>query len=508
MTTLENRLIKLELPRRWEFLVQRAEERDLSPADFVEKVEDSAGHIDNLLERINRNGGGVFEVVYGLSGSGKTTFLKTLPRFFDIKVHSFPKSEPLTQLPKFVEQTYVQNGSPRVVLIEKRDNPKASDVADAEPMLAELLETFRTLEGSCLVLWPITKQKEARKIAEIAWLTGRDSVVDPSTRGIYDFTGLPKEKYFLVADATCKNLTGDGLDAFGITAAVVEALLPNCETIADFFASVDEEADKTRDATWSVLKERVRARLWIVLPGDVVRQIESTVKALTQGTRNRIDIDLLGEFIDRPGDSAPLYVADWKKRRASLAHLLRAIDLRLFGLPPNISLAAVRAFGNANVKGVLNHKTIAKESAKNAMKASRLYKALLTELGVETEPFSRAFDVKPETENEYRRLQALAAKGDKELNKCLGQLVTACLQDDAPNAVVSSEKASLPGSSLKPDVQVHLGGNDFICLEPTWRSTEIGIPDEIPGGQNTLTEAHIKMYLLDKATRYIDDLGL
>jgi hypothetical protein len=502
-----NSLPKLELPKRWEYLVQKAESRDLRPADFAEKVEDAAEHIDDLLARIQRNGGGFFEVIFGLSGSGKTTFLKTLPKFFNVEVHSFPRNKNLSDLPSFVENSYTRNGNPRVILIEKRDNPTTSDVANAEPMLADLLEVFRTPEGSCLVLWPITKPEEAKKIAEMAWIAGRDSVVDPSTRGIYNFKGLDKNKYFPVADTTCKNLTGDGLTAFGIDEDTSKKFLPECHTIADFFAAADTEAETRRGKTWSVLKERVRARLWIVLPGDDVNQIESTVKALTQGTKNRIDVDLLGEFIDRPDEKEPLYVAEWKRRRGSLAHLMRAIDLRLFGLPPNIALAAVRLYGPEAVKTPLKQKTVNSEVAKDAMKASRLYKALLAEIGVSTPPFAGVRKIEPETADEYRRIQALASKSDKSLNKCLGQLLESCLADDAQNSLVISEQASLPGSSLKPDVRIHIGGLDYICLEPTWRSTDKGIDGEIPGGQNTLKEAHIKMYLLSKATQYVNDLG-
>ncbi len=508
MSEETNSLPKLELPKRWEYLVQKAELRDLRPADFAEKVEDASEHIDALLARIQRNGGGFFEVIFGLSGSGKTTFLKTLPKFFNVEVHSFPRDKPLSTLPSFVENSYNKNGNPRVILIEKRDNPTASDVENAEPMLAELLEVFRTPEGSCLVLWPITKPAEAQKIADMAWIAGRDSVVDPVTKGIYNFKGIEKSKYFSIADTTCKNLTGDGLNAFGIDGEISNSFLPKCQTIADFFAEADAQAESNREKTWSVLKERVRARLWIVLPGDDVSQIESTVKALTQGTRNRIDIDLLAEFIDRPDEGAPLYVAEWRKKRGSLAHLMRAIDLRLFGLPPNIALAAIRLYGTDAIKSTLKQKTVNVDVAKDAMKASRLYKALLAEMGVATTPFAGVREIKPETADEYRRVQALASKGDKALNKCLGQLLEECLADDAPHSIVTSEQASLPGSNLRPDVRVHIGGMDYICLEPTWRSTDKGIEGEISGGQNTLKEAHIKMYLLAKATQYVNDLGL
>lgn len=509
MDDVTNPLVKLELPRRWEHLVDKAEAQQLKAADFVEKVDDASQHIDILLTRIQRNGGGFFEIIHGLSGSGKTTFIKTLPRFFDVVVHSFDKSHNLIEISNFIEQTFVPNGKPRIILIEKRDIPSKEDLADSERMLANILEAFRVPnKGSCLILWPITNTTSASTIAQMAWETGRDSVVDTTSKGIYQFRGLPKQKFHQVADTTCKNLTGDGLAAFGISDAVVNAILPECETIADFFAKVDAEAEATRTQIWSVLRERVRPHLWIVLPGDTVPAIESSVKALTQGSKNRIDIDLLIEALDQPEGSAPLYIAEWKKRRDSFAHLLRAIDLRLFALPPNVSLAAVRAWGEPHLKGALRQQTINLEAAKNALKSSRLYKAVLIEIGLTPPPYAGVRDVKQETEDEYRRIQVFAAKGDKSLNKCLGTLFQSCLVDDAPGVSIVSEKKSLPNSTLKPDIMISLGGNQFICLEPTWRTTGVGVEDEVKPGQNTVQEAHIKVYLLNKAAEYVQSLGL
>jgi hypothetical protein len=503
-----NSLPKLELPKRWELLKQRADAAGVDPVEVVERVDEAADRIDRLLQRVRTGGGGLFEVVFGLSGSGKTTFLKTLPKFFnDIHLASFPKERPLTELPKFVRDEHSSAGkNARVVLIERRDNPSAADLAQADEMFAELLETFRVPEGSALVLWPITRESTASEIAKKAWETGRDSVADQASKGIFRFSGLPKDRYFEIADSTSRSLAGDPLDAFGVTKEVAREFLAGCETISDFFAHVDQRADETRASAWSILKERVRARLWVVLPGDILASVDGTVKALTAGIRNRIDLDLIAEFIDQPGNNA-IYVAEWRKRRTAIAQLLRTIDVRLFPLAPNVALHAVRAFGDATLKDLLRQKATNLDQAKNAMKASRLYKAILAEIGVPTEPFAGSRDLGDETSQEYRRIQKAAAKSDTLLNKALGKLIEACLADDAPNAKMVAEKRSLPNIELQPDIRIEIGPNDFICIEPTWRTTGAAV-DEQTEGQNTLTEAHIKKYVLDKADQFIKALKL
>jgi hypothetical protein len=505
-----NSLAKLELPKRWELLEQRAQAAGIDTGLFVERVDSAADRIDYLLQRVKTGGGGLFEVFYGLSGSGKTTFLKTLPKQFQqIRVLSFPKDRPFSELPTFIHDMYVPGDtSARIILIERRDNPSQQDMQSLSETFAELLEVFRDPKGAALVLWPVTREPSGRQIAEEAWATGRDSMTDTRTKGFYNFTGLPKDRFYTVADTTTRNLTGDGLETFGVTPQVANGLLAGVETIADFFNSVDLFAEEQREKTWSVLKSKVRARLWVVLPGDVPSAIRSTVLSLTQGSRNRVDIELVAEFIDQPEEKTPLYVADWKARRSAMAHLLRAIDLRLFELPPNVSLAAVRAFGDTSVKAKLKQPAVRLEDAKAAMRNSKLYKEIEAELGINQTPFAGASRDSDETSNEYRRIQAGAAKGDKSLNKAIGLLISECLKEDHSKVTVVSEKRSLPNCDLKPDVCLHVGELDYICIEPTWRSTDKGIPGELDGGQNTLAASHMKKYLLEKAMQYIKALDL
>jgi hypothetical protein len=165
-------------------------------------------------------------------------------------------------------------------------------------------------------------------------------------------------------------------------------------------------------------------------------------------------------------------------------------------------------FGDEKARATLKQQNANPEEAKSAMRATRLYKAILTELGIETTPYAGSTRDVEETANEYRRVQANASKGDKQLNKALGLLLEACLKEDAPQVGIVSEKRALPNCELKPDVTIQIDSDDYICVEPTWRSSDAGIPGELPGGQNTLAEAHIKKYLLEKATEYVKALDL
>jgi hypothetical protein len=504
-----NNLPRLELPRRWELLRESAAAANVDPAEFVERVDTAADRIDRLLKRVSTGGGGLFEVVLGLSGSGKTTFLNTLPKFFErVRIQSFPREQELSALPAFIRRNFVPNDdAARIVIIDRRDNPTKEDLANARSMLSELLVTFREREGKALVLWPITDGDAATAIASSAWSVGRDSVVDAETRGVYRFEGIPKERYFSLADATSKSLTSDGLEAFGVTESVANEMLAECETISDFFGKVDRFADANREATWSVLKAKFQPHLWVVLAGDDGSALKGTVSALTQGLRSRVDIERITEAIDRPGKQ-PAYIADWKTRRGSLAQLLRAIDARLIDLPPNVVLAAVRSFGEDSLRALLKQPSTTLTQSKEAMRSSRLYKAILSEAKVDATQFAGFRETRRETKEEYLRIQASASNNDKPLNKALGALISACLADDAPALTVITEKRDMAESNLQPDIRIELSPGELICIEPTWRSTGDGLNGERDPGQNTLSEAYLQPYLLAKAMQYVKTLGL
>lgn len=504
-----NPLGRVILPRRWEQLVTSAHQASTSPEQLVERVDDAANRVDGLLRRLRDGGGGLIEVVYGLSGSGKTTFLKTLPKFFDgVRVTSFDRERSLSELPQFIESDWAAGqGAGRIIVIERRDNPSRIDLTEIEEMFGQLLDTFRQENGSAIVLWPITDRAKADQVRERAWQTGRDSMTDPISKGLFHFTGLPKERYWTLADNTSRTLSGDGLEAHGLTEAITSAYLPDCDTISDFFAKTYSEAEKNRAVTWSVLKEKVIPHLWVLLPGDDAKLVSSTADALTQGTKSKIDIDKIGEIIDRPNQEA-IYINKWRDRRGQLAHWLRSVDVRLFGIPPNVALAAIRACADEDLRSHLKQPRTNLDAAKRALRNSRVYKAILETAGVEATEYAGPRKINRETSEEFIRIQKIAARGDKRLNHALGKLIEKCLETDAPHLKVSIERKSLPNSSLKPDISIEISRNEFICLEPTWRTSGKGIPEEVEPSQNTLAEAHIKKYVLDKVNDYVEDLQL
>ncbi|MTD99197.1 hypothetical protein GIY56_02720 [Paracoccus sp. YIM 132242] len=421
----------------------------------------------------------------------------------------FPPNKEISSLIDFIKDDYNSALTQvPIYLISRRDNPKSKDVKDAEDLMSDLVDFFRTAEGRCLILWTITRQPAAEKIAEAAWAAGRNSVTSPETKGKYYFEGLEKQKYRMVADSTARSLTGDGLDSFGLSHHKTDLLLPSSETISDFYEKLNTEAQKIRGDAWSVLKEQVRPKLWIIVPADDPSAIEASVRSLTQGQRGRIDVDTLQEWVDNESNDAN-YAVSWRSIRHKMAYLFRVLDVRLFEMYPNAAVSAVRGYGDDDLRALLNSKgKIPRSSAQTTIRNTRFYKEVIAELTGVPQSFGGRGNIKSATHVEYRRIQALAEKRDSRLNRAVGAALRDALEQDLPSRpTVTVDNRSITGTTLRPDISITLDDVNYICLEPTWRSTGEALPGGV-GKQNTLTPGYLQIYVMSKTLEYVKALGL
>ena len=493
---------RLVLPKRFEVLEQEAAAKSADLKQLVHRVDEAANRIDQLLRQVKDGGVGRFELFLGASGSGKTTFLRTLPKFFNgVTVAVVPRDVPLSGVAEKIRREYLPSERQCLWIMEDRDNLRVES-ASARDFFESLRVLFRQPEGKVVVVWPITDGDSAQWLSASAWDVGRDSIVDLS-KGLYGFKGLPKRQFYEVADTTCRSLNqGQSLEAFGLSAAVADPLAAESETISEYYTRLEAKSAIINDHFRSVLKDKVLPRVWVLVAGDESTELDRTVATLTQGTENRVDIDRLLEYLDNPELDAA-YLKPWKKRRDDMAYLMRKLDVRLFSLPPNAALAAIRAFGSDKVRDRLNQKTGSDASAVDAIEKTKVFRVLRGD----SAPSSIVRSTDPKTAHEYLRAQQAATKEDKDLNRALGAAIGKALEKAGVKAPVRVEKSADQGN-LTPDVWIGMPEGDPICLEPTWRSTGAEIPSELEKRQNTLTPGHIQGYVLQKVMKYVEDLEL
>lgn len=502
---MSNDFPQLRLPKRFEDLEREISKMDSDISQIVQKVDTAAARIEKLIRQVRDGGLGRFELFLGTSGSGKTTFFRTLNMFTEgADVREVPKNLPLNEIASHIRGSFVNTNTKALVwVLYDRDNLQVLE-EEAKDFFESLRVLFREVAGKVVIVWPITDIPMANLLATSAWQIGRDSVVDVISKGIFNFQGVPKDKYPLIAELTTRNFSpGQSLETFGLTTDIVNPLVSASETISEFYSRLEDKSAEINGLYQDILKDRVIPKVWILVAGDNNKDLNLTVAHLTQGTEKQIDIDRILAFLDNPGKDAA-YLKAWQDRRQQIAFVMRKFDVRLFELPPNAALAAIRVFGDEAAKAPLNLKNTNKATAIDTLSKTAFIRLLL---GEDMARNATLTPTDPQTASEYKRIQAISNSNDKRFNKALSELIIAVLASKNIHADVSSEKQA-PNSNLKPDILVTMADGSVVCLEPTWRTTGEEIPGELEAKQNTLSVGHIQKYLLEKVLEYVKDLGL
>lgn len=496
----------LSLPKRYENLMDAAKQHKADLTRIIRKVPDATVRVEQLLRQVNNSKMGRLELFLGQSGSGKTTFLSSLPRFYEgAHVTPLPATIDLIMIPDEIQRKGEPTIENQIFVILDQDNPTI-DAATARRLFEKFRRLFRTREGRSLIIWPITDDSTAKMLAQTAWEIGSDSIVDLDTKGIYKFLGLPKSEYYDVAEITTRSLNmGQGLEAYGLGTSIAAPLMQESGTLSQFFGRLESKSQEINNRFGDTLKERHIPSIWILVGGDDTRELSLTVANLTQGTEKRVDIDRIIAVLDAP-ESKTGYLEEWRRRRDEVAYLLRRLDVRIFELPPNVSVSAFRAFGDESIKSRMKKKVDNAASASRSVQSARFFQFLINATTSSSATIRPAIE---DTANDYKRVQVLAGKNDKPLNKALAEAVKKALQDVGASADVTAEQRKLDArSNLQPDIMVNFVDGRVICLEPTWRTKGTAIPGELTEQQSSMTVGHIQQYLLAKMLEYVKDLGL
>jgi hypothetical protein len=499
----------LTLPRRYEKLEKAAREKNVDVTTIVVPVEREAQRVDTLLRYVRDGGTGQFEVFFGPTGSGKTTFLRTLPKFFaNIAVTIIDRTTDLLAIPdRIAKQGSVPDPARQVYIVDERDNDRINQ-DDVEDFFERLRILFRRRAGEVLVIWPVTKQQLAEQLSKVAHAIGGDSLVPMDTKGLHTFQGVTKDKYYDVADITVQNLSGERLSAFGVSEDMAREAAREADTIGTYFSLLENKTSLLRAKTWSVLREKPRPRVWILVAGDQEQYLGSTVAQLVQGVRGEVDLDRILAYLDDARNTAN-YLREWRNRRQEAAFLLRTLDVRIIPLPPSVSLAAMRGFGSDAVRTKLNTRKITPDACHKIISRSRVYKMIVEALtGFPVSPAQNKRGYRTAAE-EYSRIQQLASKQDKLLNHALGEALQHSLEVEGHQIEVLIEKRKISDTNLQPDIQILTAREgEIICLEPTWRTSGAGILGEIDVRQSSMKPGNIQQYMLDKVYEYVKAFGL
>ena len=127
--------LELFVPDRFDMLLRRA------PAQLdtiVVPVDDALQHVKTVHRDMLAAGRGAFLIVRGASGSGKSTFLRTLNLFLeDVEVFVISRSQPIEAALRAASDT---NTSLRIIIIDERETLIQVPQGEIESSIHEINE--------------------------------------------------------------------------------------------------------------------------------------------------------------------------------------------------------------------------------------------------------------------------------------------------------------------------------------------------------------------------------
>jgi hypothetical protein len=492
--------VQLSLPKRFEKLDSLAKASRVDLAKIVQKVPEVIDRLKIITSDIKTSGIGRLEIIYGQSGAGKTTFLRTLHQFIDgVEVTEISDETPLEEIPKIIKEEYTDSNFRIYALYDRENHRISKNETDERSFFENLRKLFRKDHGNILIVWPVSTEPVAKKLAEIAWEIGQDSVLYKAGE-YYQFDGIARNKYYDVANLTvCSLLPGRNLETFLINQDDDRKIGNKPKTLSQYYTELESMSNTKTGHYKDVLKEKSIPKLWILLGGNSAKDLNITISSLTQGTKNQIDKDRLLQILDGE-DSDQVYLNEWQKRRGEVAFLLDLFDVRLMPITPNILVKCTTAFADDAFLAKVKLKRGRPADAIAAIKKSPFYRGI-ADAHFQSNSVLRKEDAK--TNSAYMAIQKNARSDDKKMNKFLSEAIKKAFEKDGISVSVTAESI-IPNGSIIPDINIKLG-DDVFCLEPTWRQN--GSSDKKTSKeQSTMTPGHIQMYVMKKLLDYVKDI--
>lgn len=383
---------------------------------IVRPVKSALAAIDEIYDDMETAGQGAFLVLHGRPGSGKSTFLHTLNLFREgvrtLKVDSEqPIDEALAEMLEAPERL-------RVVVLGGREALANTSEADLELWLHAINQFIRSREGRrTLVVWPCNNDEAVHRILAKAEQVGGDALLGVHPQG-YRFEGPPKAEYVEIARGTIRALNGGTtLIALGITDERARALAAAQPTIGAFLDSLRVDVRRNRTALESLLPERERHNLWVMVCAG--NDPETEVGTLQFGVNFSADIERLLASTDAN------VVQDLKRYPEKLGILGHFFDARILYLPFMTAMAVVRDHADAELRQHLSAKGIAVQSQGDGIERLRESQLALALQGNPVGLRSQGRKPGKDRRDEFEKLSQFAKTQDGELNRVIGEALKA-----------------------------------------------------------------------------------
>jgi energy-coupling factor transporter ATP-binding protein EcfA2 len=382
--------------------------------EVVVGVEESLNHLEYLYIDMVAAGRGGFLIFRGESGSGKSTFLRTIHLFISSIEEPFVIAAEQRSIPEFLSKLIPpREDRLRIVVIEDREALKDISEVELETSLHGINRFIRSVDGlRTLVVWQCNTDDLEARLINLARSLGGEALLgmeDPS----YLFTGPAKSRFLEIGDRTLRALNaGVTRTDIGISEERAQDLVQKAPTIGFYLGLLRREAIQNQREMVSLLRNQ-RYHVWIVVIAG--NDPKDAVRILTRGRGSTADIErLLGET-----------EANITKKLQKYTHrvgiLSMMLDFRIIWLPCSLALNLSAVYGSEILQAELDKLGIKPKKNSNLspqLLESDLAKAFLSQPTLQR---SRSPNPKPELQTQFDQLLKIVEHQDQLLNQALGR---------------------------------------------------------------------------------------
>ncbi|WP_152559557.1 hypothetical protein [Paenirhodobacter enshiensis] len=380
---------------------------------IIVPVLDMLNEIDSLHKTMKSSGRGVFMILRGNSGAGKTTFLHTLGLYREnVSTISIAGGE---DVPNFLRDHNTPNTlSIEVIVLEEREAALSFTDEELESWLHAINGFIRSDRGkNAMVVWPCNSDKLKDRLVSLSRTIGGRSLLGSKDDAI-SFPGPSKNTYTEIASRTLAVLNqGAGLSDFGLTAENIDSLAAKANTVGDFLGDL-RDAIIEKQQTVSSLLEKEHPNVWVVVIAG--NEPDGEVAGLTRGNLSLVDMDRLMTSTEAN------IVQDLKKIPEKLGLLATVLNAKILHLPVLAATASVRAFSDDRLQDKLKKEDFALSPKKPEEATNRLQQCELgsiLQLGKQ-KTLVRGKKLGDKSITSFVKVATVAQQDDASVNRAIG----------------------------------------------------------------------------------------
>lgn len=465
-------LPELIMPRRYEALEAEAKNRNVPLRPLVKPVQNAIADIEREINYVRDLGTGRLYVISGTTGSGKTTFLKSLNLFVDnIQIYDLKglTLDSRSAIEASLAKLNRSEESISIVLLEGREAPSSFKAEEIDLLLTTLNTDFRKASGRrTLFVIPTTATTIAQQISQRAAEIGGMTIKE---RPFYVFSGPSRVDYVTIVNEMLGALNDSrNLIDYGIPEELSKGLAETSNSIGQFIEScyteIIERRHKLEKAADEI--EHKRIHLWMVFCSseDDLRRNHDIIRSLTVGNKQTIQVSraLVGDAKE---------VREWQNRIAEFAQAATYLDLRLLYLPMRTAISIFTAYAPDEVIAYLKDERLIQRETVRARAQESLANtaigAFLQNRGFVDDPLRRG-RLDERQKELFPEIMKIAVGDETILNAMVAETLRQWLNN--PEIVVTTEKELNDQRTLVTDIAI-ITTTDIYCLEMKWRSGQL-----------------------------------